>query len=162
MFWGLCFLNAFWSSWICCLFVGYYSPGLAQTSPCPHSGHGRGRRYLAASCGTQPVPLWGAILLSSSSLLGLPGMLQRSFTGQQSLCRLRGNRSHSLSAWIGSGREQLRMWVLHTAESIENLSKEGRQLQSVILATEGCKSNLNNKESLRQTTWCLFAATSLG
>lgn len=128
----------------------------------PTQGMAEEGGYLAASCGTQPVPLWGAILLSSSSLLGLPGMLQRSFTGQQSLCRLRGNRSHSLSAWIGSGREQLRMWVLHAAESIENLSKEGKQLQSVILATEGCKSNLTNKESLRQTTWCLFAATSLG
>lgn len=41
-------------------------------------------------------------------------------------------------------------------------SREGRQLQSVILATEGCKSNLKNKESLRKTSWCLFTAASLG
>lgn len=142
--------------------IEYYSPGLAHTSPYPYPGHGRGRRYLVASSGTQPVSLWGAVLLSSSSLPGLPGVLQRSLTGQQSLSRWRGNRSRSLSAWIGSGRKQLRMWVLPAAVSIESFSKEGRQLQSVILATEGCKSNLNNKESLRQTMWCLFTAASLG
>lgn len=142
------------------LLIDCYSPGLAHTSPCSHSGHGRGRRYLAASCGTQPVSLWGAVLLSSSSLLGQPVMLQRLFTGQESLSTLRGNRSHSLSAWIGSGREELRMWVLHAVESIENSSKGGRQLLSVIPASGGCKSNLKNKESLRQTKWCLF--TSLG
>lgn len=156
MFWGLCFLNAAWSSWICCLFADYYSPGLAHPSPYPQSGHDRGRSYLAASCGTQPVSLWGAVLLSSSSLLGLPGMLQGSFTGQQSLGRLRGNRSHSLSAWMGSGREQLRMWVLHAVQSIGNVSKEGRQLQSVILATEGCKCHWTAESPWgRQCAVCL-------
>lgn len=137
------------------LLIEYYSPVLDRISPCPHSGHGRGRRYLAASSGTQPLSLWGAILLSSSSLLGLPGMLQRSFTGQQSLSRLRGNRSHSLSAWIGSGREQLRMWLLHAAESIENLSKESRQFQSVILATGGVQVQFKQSPRGRQCGVCL-------
>lgn len=31
------------------LLMGYYSPGLAHTSPCPHSGHGRGRRLRSCS-----------------------------------------------------------------------------------------------------------------
>lgn len=88
---------------------------------------------------------WGAVLLPSSSLLGLPGVLQGSFTGQQSLSRLRGSRSHSLSGWMASGREQLSMWVLHAAQSTGSWSKEGRQLQSVILATEGCKSPGNSR-----------------
>lgn len=59
------------------------------------------------------------------------------------------------SAWIGSGREQLRMWLLHAAESIENLSKESRQFQSVILATGGVQVQFKQSPRGRQCGVCL-------
>lgn len=51
---------------------------------------------------------------TASILLPAGAARHRLFTGQQALSRLGGNRSRSLSAWIGSGREQLRMWLLQS------------------------------------------------
>lgn len=150
------FLHVFESSWICCLFADW----ILFEWPCSDFPFFPLRAWQRKEVSCSQLWHTANITMSSSAhqqycfhrsslgLLGLPGMLQRSSTGQQSLSRLRGNRSHSLSAQIGSGREQLGMRVLHTAalrpqSSTQlcghtvhwELVNEGKQLCSV--TTEG-------------------------
>jgi len=147
------------------LLLEYYSNGLAQTSLFSQSGHGRGRRCLAPGCGAQPVSPSSSARqryhFHPRSLPGLLGMLQRSFTGQQSLSGLRGNRRHSPSVWIGLGRQQLGMRVLHIAALRPRSSAALWMCCPLITCLmrassflrrfwplRGCKCNLNRKKKV--------------
>lgn len=139
-----------------------YSNGLAQSSPSYSSGHGRGRRCLAASCGLQAsitmsssahqlsslLPAgtaWHAAEVIHGTAVPLQGEReQKSFPVSLDLIRERtaGNvgASHYSSAATKLGA------ALWTCSPLRTCPMKTSSFVQWYWSLRGCKSNLNNKK----------------
>lgn len=162
------FLHVFESSWICWLNISlkalYRLPLFFPLRAW------QGRRYLAASCGTQPVSVQTAELTSNTAFIPSPCW------NCLACCRGHSRDSSPSPGWEGTEVIPCQLWLdqgennwecgcctlqlcsheapsisVH-AESIENLSNEGKQLYSVLLTTEGVQVQFKQQqqESLQQ------------